>query len=251
MVTGLTRDRAVKKVLISIKTKNKFYVKDLNEDFITNEGIVKAKDLNSKEEVVETNKGKKLYLLNPQFPDLWEKLHRGPQIITAKDTGLIIAKTGINKNYVIVDAGVGSGSLALSLANICKKVTAYEVNGEHLKIAEKNKEFFGMKNLEIKQGDVAQKMTEKNLDLITLDLPQPWEMVEKAEKALKMGAYLVVYLPNILQMKMFIDATRSSKIKVLETVELLERQWKMESNIARPETAAVPHTGFITFCRKF
>lgn len=243
--------REVKKVLISVKTKNKFYVKDLSEDFITNEGIVKAKDLNSKKEVVETNKGKKFWLLDPQFPDLWENLKRGPQVINAKDIGLIIAKTGINKNSVVVDAGVGSGSLALSLANICKKVTAYETSGEHLAIAKKNKEFFGMKNLELKGGDVAQKISEKNLDLITLDLPKPWEMVEKAEQALKLGAYLVVYLPNILQMKMFIDATRRSKIKVLETVELLERQWKMENRIARPETAAVPHTGFITFCRKF
>jgi len=243
--------REVKKVLVSIKTKNKYYVKDINDDFITNEGIIKAKDLSSKKEVVETNKGKRFWLLDPQFPDLWDNLKRGPQVITAKDIGLIIAKTGINKDSVVVDAGVGSGSLALSLANICKKVTAYEVNGEHLKIAQKNKEFFGMKNLEIKAGDVALKISEKDLDLITLDLPQPWEMVEKAELALKMGAYLVVYLPNILQMKQFIDATKRSKIRVLETVELLERQWKIEERIARPETAAVPHTGFITFCRKF
>jgi len=247
----MVRGREVKKVLISIKTRNKDYVKDLNESFVTNEGIISSKDLKSKKEVVETNKGKKFYLLDPQFPDLWENLKRGPQIITAKDIGLIIAKTGVNKNSVVVDAGVGSGSLALSLANVCKKVTAYEINSTHLEIAKKNKEFFGMTNLEIKSGDIALKITEKNLDLITLDLPQPWEVIEKAEKALKMGGFLVVYLPNILQMKIFIDAVGSSKIKVYETVELLERQWKIEGRIARPETAAVAHTGFITFCRKF
>lgn len=243
--------KSVKKVLISTRTKNKYYVKSLDEDFVTNEGIVKAKDLNSKKEVVETNKGKKFYLLNPMFSDLWENLNRGPQIVQPKDVGLILAKTGVNHDFVVVDAGAGSGSLALSLANVCKKVTCYETNQNHLEVAQKNKEMFGMKNLEIKKGDIADMLDEKNLDLITLDLPEPWKVIPKAENALKLGAYLVVYLPNILQMKQFIDATKRTQIKVQETIELIERNWKFEERIARPETAAMAHTGLICFCRRF
>ena len=243
--------KSIKKVLISTRTKHKYYLKSLDEDFVTNEGIIKTKDLKSKKEVVETNKGKKFYLLNPMFSDLWENLNRGPQIVQSKDIGLIITKTGVNKDSIVVDAGAGTGSLALSLANVCKKVTCYETNENHLKISQKNKEMFDMKNLEIKKGDVAEELTENNLDLITLDLPEPWKVIEKAERALKLGAYLVVYLPNILQMKQFTDATRRTQIKVIETVELIERPWKFEERIARPETAPMAHTGLICFCRRF
>jgi len=185
------------------------------------------------------------------FADLWANLNRGPQIVQSKDIGLILAKTGVNHDSVVVDAGAGSGSLALSLANVCKKVTCYETNQNHLEVAQKNKEMFDTKNLEIKKGDISEKLTEKNLDLITLDLPEPWKVIEKAEQALKLGAHLAVYLPNILQMKQFIDATRRTQIKVQETIELIERNWKFEERIARPETAAMAHTGFICFCRRF
>ena len=46
-------------------------------------------------------------------------------------------KTGINKDSEVVDAGGGSGSLCLSLANICKKAAVYEINPEHHKVVQK------------------------------------------------------------------------------------------------------------------
>jgi len=241
---------AVKKVLISQKTKKKYFVTDTKEEFITSEGVISAKDLQSKKEEVESNKGKRFYLLKPSLADKLEKLKRAPQIIVAKDIGLIIAKTGVNKDSIVVDAGVGSGALALSLSHICKKVTAYEVNGAHLEVAEKNKFFFGASNLTIKKGDIAKKLTEKNIDLITLDLPHPWEVIAVAEKSLKRGGYLVIYLPNLLQLRTFYAALKGSPIKFLETIELIERKWKIEDTIMRPETNMVGHTAFLTFCRK-
>ena len=72
-----------------------------------------------------------------------------------------------------------------------------------------------------------------------------------AEEALKTGGFLVVYVPNLTQVKPFLDAVRRSRIKVLETVELLERTWKIEDKIMRPEFEMLGHTGFLTFCRKF
>ena len=242
---------SVKKVLISKKTSKKYYVKDLDEEFITSEGIISSKDLNSKKEEVISSKSKIFYLLDPKFPDLFDKLHRAPQLVSAKDIGLIITKTGVNKNSTVVDAGAGSGSLSLALANICKQVTCYDINKQHLEVVKKNKDFFGADNLTIKGGDVAKNLVEKNLDLITLDLPHPWEVIEKAEQSLKRGGFLVIYLPNLIQMKRFFDTARKNRsLKYLETTELIERQWKFEDNIMRPETRMVGHTGFISFYRK-
>ena len=242
---------SVKKVLISKKTGKKYYVKDLNEEFITSEGIVNSKDLKSKKEEIISSKSKIFYLLDPNFPDLFDKLQRAPQIVSAKDVGLIIAKTGVNKESTVVDAGAGSGSLSLALANICKQVICYDINKQHLEVVKKNKDFFGADNLIIKEGDVAKNLIEKNLDLITLDLPHPWEVIEKVEQSLKRGGFLVIYLPNLIQMKKFFDTARKNKsLKYLETTELIERQWKIEDNIMRPETKMIGHTGFISFYRK-
>jgi len=167
-----------------------------------------------------------------------------------KDIGLIIAKTGINAESRIVDAGGGSGSLCFSLANIAKEVTSYEINKEHYSILQKNQQLLGLPNLILKHKDINKGIDEENINLITLDLPEPWNVITPAEKALTPGGFLVIYLPNLLQMKQFLDATRGSSIKVLETIELLERQWKIEDNIMRPEFQMLGHTGFLTFCRK-
>ena len=240
--------RDIKKILINLKSGKKYLVKDLHDNFHTQNGVIKAKEF--RKSTLESNKGEKFLCLEPNFVDLWENLKRGPQVINQKDIGLILAKTGVNGKSKVVDAGGGSGSLCLSLANVCKEVTTYEVNPEHYDIISRNKQSLGMKNLTIKQGNVYDGIKEKNLDLITLDLPEPWKVVEHAQKALKMGGFLVVYLPNLNQVKMFIDSCRRTEIKVLETGELLGRKWVIEDRILRPEFQMLGHTGFLTFCRR-
>lgn len=240
--------RNVKKILVHQKSGKKFLVKDLEDNFHTQYGVIKSADF--KLENVESSKGEKFSVIDVGFTDLWEELNRGPQVMLQKDIGLIIAKTGINKNSKIVDAGGGSGALSFSLANICKEITVYEINPEHFSILSKNKQLFGFKNINLKQDNIYEGIKEKNLDLINLDLPEPWRVTEHAEKALVKGGYLVVYLPNISQMKMFIDSCHRTNLKVLETIELLERKWKIEDRIMRPEFQMLGHTGFICFVRK-
>lgn len=240
--------RCIRKVIIDNHTGKKYFVKDLHDDFHTSSGVIARKDLRKNNAV--SSKGKTFTVLDPSFADLKENLTRGPQIMTQKDIGLILAKTGINRKSKVVDAGGGSGSLCLSLANVCGEIVVYEINPEHFDVVTKNVKLFGIKNIIVKQADVYNGISEKNLDLLTLDLPEPWRVTAHAEKSLKTGGFLVVYLPNINQVKMFIDSTKRSAINVLETVELLERTWKIEDKIMRPEFQMLGHTGFLTFCRR-
>lgn len=242
--------RNIKRILIDNKGK-RYYVKDLQTDFHTSSGIIESKELLSKKERITSTKGKKFTVIKPTFSDLWETLKRGPQVMIQKDIGLVLAKTGVNKDSTVVDAGGGSGSLCLSLANICKEITVYEINPEHHAIIAKNIKQFGCKNINLKLGNVYKGIEEKNLDLITLDLPEPWQVTEMAGQALKNGGHLVVYLPNLNQVKLFIDSTKRSSIQVAETIELLERKWKIEDRIMRPEFQMLGHTGFLVFCRKY
>ena len=59
-------------------------------------------------------------------PPHYRRLKRGPQVVLPKDIGMIIAYTGVGKESVCVDAGTGSGWLAISLARIAKEVTTYD-----------------------------------------------------------------------------------------------------------------------------
>jgi len=243
--------RNIKKVLVDLNSNKKYFIKDLDDNFHTSNGVISKEQMNGSETLVKSDKGRKFVVLEPSFVDLWENLKRGPQIMQQKDVGIVLAKTGVNRNSRVVDAGGGSGSMCLSFANICKDVYVYEINPEHYDVIQKNVQAFGIDNLHLKQENVYNGIVEKNIDVINLDLPEPWQAVNTAEKALKDGGFLVVYLPNLGQVKQFIDACKGTRFRVLETLELLERKWKIQDRIMRPEFEMLGHTGFLTFCRKF
>jgi len=239
-----------KKILIEANNGKKYLVKDLAENYHTSFGIISSKDLKGKNSRIKSSTGKTFLLLDATFPDLWEQFQRGPQIMLQKDIGLIMAKTGINKDSEIVDAGGGSGSLCLSLANICKKITVYETHPEHHKVVQKNIVLSGLTNVTLKHDDIYKGIKEKELDLITLDLPEPWQVIKHAEKSLKDGGYLVIYLPNLTQMQKSLASLKGAPFKVLDIIELLERKWAINEQIMRPEFQMLGHTGFMAFCRK-
>ena len=240
-----------KKLLISQEGKQ-FYLKDTSKDFHCQFGLVKAKDLKKKDgSIIKTNTKKELTIFSPSFIDTYKKIKRGPQIITRKDIAAIIAETGINQNSKVVDAGAGSGALACFLANICKEVTTYEIRADFLKITTKNKELLNLKNLKIKNKDIYKGIDEKNLDLITLDLPEPWLAIEPAKKALKAGGFLVSYSPTIPQVIDFMTKIDKEKSLLhIKTIELIQREWEIDDRKVRPKTTQTVHTGFLSFIRK-
>lgn len=241
----------IKKILTSKEGKT-FYLKDISQDFHCQFGLIKAKDLKKKDSsIIKTNTGKELTIFTPSFVDSYKRIKRGAQIITRKDAAMIVAETGINKDSKVVDAGAGSGALACFLANICKEVTTYEIREDFFKIVEQNKEFLNLKNLKVKNKDIYQGIDEKNIDLITLDLPEPWKAIEPAKKALKVGGFLVNYSPTIPQVMDFVNAVNKDKSLIhLKTIELIQREWEIEDRKVRPITTQTVHTGFLSFVRR-
>jgi len=241
----------INKILIT-KTGKKFYIKDINQDFHCQYGYITSAQLKKAKagDLLKTHTGDELLVVQPTFIDLYQKIRRGPQIIAPKDIGTIIAETGINKNSMVVDAGGGSGALCFFLANICKKITTYEVREDFVEILEKNKAFLNLKNITIRHADIYNGITEKKLDLITLDLPEPWKVIEHAENSLKPGGFLVSYSPSIPQVSDFVEAIKKSGFIHLKTKEVLERKWEFDERKIRPYTKMLAHTGFLTFCRR-
>ncbi|MFH1398657.1 MAG: methyltransferase domain-containing protein [Candidatus Woesearchaeota archaeon] len=230
----------------------RFYVKDLKQDVHTQYGFVKAGDVQKAKagDVLRTNTGKELIMFKPSFIDVYWKIKRGAQIIPLKDMGVIITETGIGSKSRVVDAGAGSGGLACFLANIVKEVVTYDIREDFIKIVEHNKELLGL-NLTIKEGNVYEAIEEKNVDLVTLDLPEPWLAVESAAKALKVGGFVMAYSPSVPQVMDFVEAVRKNeKLIFLRTLEIIEREWDVDGRKVRPKTQTIGHSGFMSFARK-
>ena len=116
--------------------------------------------------------------------------------------------------------------------------------------AKSNAEYFGIKNIEFKQLDAYKEIPARNVDLVLLDLPEPWRAIESADKSLNKGGFIVVYCPQITQSQQFINEIMKKDYLHLKTVEIIERDWKVEGQIVRPRSLSNIHSGFITVVRK-
>ncbi|MDP3765362.1 MAG: methyltransferase domain-containing protein [Nanoarchaeota archaeon] len=243
---------AIKKVLITNQGK-KFYAKDLDQDLHTQYGFIKKEELKKAKdgELLKSNTNKEFFIFSPFFIDLYRKIKRDAQIIPLKDIGLIIAETGINKSSRVLDAGSGSGALACFLAGIAKEVVTYEIREDFIEIVKANIDFLGLKNIQIKNIDIYNKIEDKNIDVIILDLPEPWNALENCDKAIKIGGFLVSYSPSVPQVADFVDAVRKNENFVyLKTIEIIEREWEVEERRVRPKSKGIGHSGFLSFARK-
>ncbi len=242
----------IKKVLIT-KQGKKFYVKDVNQDLHTQYGYVKKEDIIKAKEgdLLKSNTNKEFFVFNPCFIDLYKKIKRDAQIIPLKDIGLIIAETGINKKSKVLDAGSGSGALACFLASIAKEVITYEIREDFVEIVKSNIKFLDLKNIKIKNRNIYSEVEDKNIDVVTLDVPEPWKALQSCAKALKVGGFLVSYSPSVPQVIDFVNAIRKNDNFVyLKTVEVIEREWEVEERRVRPKSKGLGHSGFLSFARK-
>ncbi|PIN69135.1 hypothetical protein COV93_06825 [Candidatus Woesearchaeota archaeon CG11_big_fil_rev_8_21_14_0_20_43_8] len=242
----------IKKILMHKKTGRKFYVRDTSVDFHSQFGFVCSTELEKKAgNIVQSNTKDEFIILEPNFLDIYSKIKRAPQIIPLKDIGLIITRCGITKESVVVDAGAGSGALAISLGAIAKKVYTFEKREDHLAVAKKNIEFMGFSNIVAEQHDIYESVPVDDADTMTLDVPEPWLALDSAEKCLKVGGMLVSYSPCIPQVSDFVEAVKiRDKFQFIETIELTERQWEIEGRKVRPKSRSINHSGFLSFVRK-
>lgn len=237
----------ITKVLMTKEGEMFFWKKN---DLHTRYGFVRESTLKKAKRVVETNLKKKFFVMEPNFTDLVRKMKREPQMPLLKDVAIIIAYSGIGKESKVVDAGTGSGLLAASMGRVASNVVSYEKNPRFAELAKENMEFLGISNVKIKNKDIEEGIKERNLDLITLDLPEPWRLLNHAEKSLKQGGFLVTYLPTISQVSRFVEEAIKYSFIIIKTIEIMERGWHVEGVKLRPKTQMIGHTAFLTFARR-
>jgi tRNA (adenine57-N1/adenine58-N1)-methyltransferase len=243
------------KELVLLLAKDESYLLEVNErEFHTQRGIINLKELKKKKfgDKIKTHKGSEFVIVKPNLKDILEKrMKRLPQIIMSKDAALFLSYTGIMPDSLVVDAGTGSGFLAIFLANYLSsgKVVTYENDKRFVKIARLNIKNSGLSNIKLKVKDVSKGITERNVDLITLDMKNAERIVKYAYKALKPGGWLVVYSPYVEQVVTVNREIGKKSFCAVKTVESIVREWQIEK-YTRPKTVGLMHTGFLTFARK-
>lgn len=238
---------------ILIDEKGKKYLAS-NGDLHTNKGYIKKEDIDSSCEgdVLKTHLGHKFTIIQANINDYIELMERKCSIILPKDIGIVTAYTSLGCGQRVVEAGTGSGATALYFANIVGvegDVCSYELREDFARIADKNIREFGQENVIVKNQDIKEGIDESDLDLIFLDLAQPWDVVEIAAGSLKVGGYLAAYNPYIEQVFTLHKVLKKCKFSDLKTVECILREMEVKVRGTRPKTRMVGHTGYLTFAR--
>ena len=203
---------------------------------------------------LRTTRGARLTALRPTLSEYILKMPRGAQVIYPKDLGPILMLADIFPGAHVLESGVGSGALTMTLLRAVGPtghVLGYELREDFADRARRNVEgFLGTDvPLDIEVRDIYEGIDATDLDRIVLDLPEPWQVVEHAARALRPGGILVSYLPTIGQVGLLREAIADSPFGMPESLEVLHRTWHVEGQSIRPDHRMVAHTGFLTHAR--
>ncbi len=197
---------------------------------------------------------KQFWILSPSLKDKLQCIKRRAQIILPRDAAQIIMNCSIEPGHTVLEAGIGSGSLTIALANFVSpkgKVISYDIREDFIKHTMKNLKMANIENLvETKIKDVTKGIDEKELDAIILDIPNPWDAVDNSWKALKTGGYLCSYSPLISQLEKTVKEIKKYSFIEVKTFENIQRKMVVSEQGTRPSFQMLGHTGYITFARK-
>jgi tRNA (adenine57-N1/adenine58-N1)-methyltransferase len=191
-------------------------------------------------------------VLRPTLSDFVLSMPRGAQVIYPKDLGPLLMMADVFPGARILEAGVGSGALSMTLLRAGAEVVGYELREDFANKARKNVASFLGEGCpyRVQLRDVYEGIDEAGLDRVMLDLPEPWRVVKHAATALRPGGILVSYLPTIGQVVQLRDALDAGPFVLAETIEVLQRGWHVDGQSVRPDHRMVAHTGFLTAARR-
>jgi tRNA (adenine57-N1/adenine58-N1)-methyltransferase len=239
-------DRKGNKILLTIEDEMK-KVKGL--------GVYNPGELVGRKYYDDITIGNRTFLvLEPSISDKIEAIERKAQIILPKDGMFVLYYCNIKPGDIIIEAGTGSGSLTILLAHFVGlkgKVISYEKREDHIKVAKRNLTKAHLSDsVEFKKGDVTKRITEKNVDSIILDIPNPWDALNNAYEAVKQGGHVAVYTPTVNQFEKTQREMEKYGLGEKRTIETIQREMVVGERGVRPSFDMLGHTGYLTFSRK-
>jgi tRNA (adenine57-N1/adenine58-N1)-methyltransferase len=244
------------RVILIDERGRKYLVRAERRELHTDLGVIDLGEAIGKEPGVrlKSHVGREFVLLLPRITDYLQKMKRMPQVMLPKDAAQIAAYTGVGPGDAVVDGGVGSGALAIFLGNLVRpngRVVSYEVREDFARVAEENIRMAGLGDIvTVKLKDIYEGIDESDVDLVTLDLPQPERVLPHAELALKPGGHLAVFSPCIEHIQRLYAELPKHRFTNCRTIECLVREFEVKPGATRPKTRMIAHTGYLTFARR-
>jgi tRNA (adenine57-N1/adenine58-N1)-methyltransferase len=228
-------------------------------EFHTHHGGFRHDELIGRPEgwVVKNTAGIEYLALRPLLSDFVLSMPRGAAVVYPKDAGQMVAMADIFPGARVIEAGVGSGALTMSLLRAVGDtglVHSYERRADFADIARANIEnFFGEPHpaWQITVGDVVTDVVETDADRFVLDLLAPWECLPAVANALVAGGVLICYVATATQLSRVAEAIRADgRFTEPQAWESMVRGWHLEGLAVRPQHRMVGHTGFLLTTRR-
>ncbi|MEJ5377566.1 MAG: tRNA (adenine-N1)-methyltransferase [bacterium] len=205
---------------------------------------------------IRSSRGSLLLLFRPTLAQIIMNMPRKAQVIYPKDIGLILMWADVFPGAKVVEVGTGYGALTMALLRAVGptgQLVSYEIREDfHLASKKTVESYLGeCPQWTIKLADALEGIQERNVDRITIDVPEPWLFVPAVKLSLRPGGILLCFTANALQVKSLHDALLDSGgFAHLETMENLLRPWHVKGLSVRPVHRMTAHTGFITVARR-
>ena len=207
--------------------------------------------------VVSTTAGLKFTAFIPLLADYVLSMPRGATIVYPKDAAMIVGVADIYPGARVLEAGVGSGALTLSLLRAVGptgSVHSVERRQDFADNATANiTDYFGEKpsNWSLEVGSVQEQIVDGEFDRVILDMLAPWECVEMAAKVLRPGGVFLAYVATTTQLSATAQALKDDcHFTEPESSETIVRGWHHEGLAVRPQQRMIGHTGFLIQSRR-
>jgi len=243
-------------LLLDVKQRRYLLILKEGGEFHSHNGFVAHADIVGNYEglIAKSTRGSSYTVLRPTLEDFVVQMPRGAQVIYPKDLAPICMLADIGPGVKVFESGVGSGALSMTMLRYGADIVGYELREDFANRATSNvRSFLGEAALDryhVEIRNCYDGIDGTDFDRVVLDLPEPWNVVPHAEKALRLGGILIAYTPSITQAVQVREAlTRNRAWSGARTLEVLHRGWYIEGQAVRPDHRMVAHTAFLTTAR--
>jgi len=211
--------------------------------------------------VVANSSGIEYLVLRPLLADYVMSMPRGAAVVYPKDAGQIVTMADIFPGARVVEAGVGSGALSMSLLRAVGEhgeLISFERREDFADIARGNaRAFFGREHpaWRVEVGDLVESLPAAveagSVDRVVLDMLAPWECLGAVGDAMVPGGVLICYVATATQLSRVAEAMREHGGYTEPSAwESLVRGWHLEGLAVRPQHRMHGHTGFLITTRR-
>ena len=242
--------------LVGLSHKSFILTLHSGAEFHTHRGLLKHDDLIGKQwgSQVFSHNGSPFFILQPTLADVLKNTKRLTQIMYPKEIAYTLLYMGIGPGSRVIEAGTGSGSFTTALAHAVGDeghIYTYEIKESTQNAARKTLETLGFSNrVDFFVRDIKEGFDQNNVDVIFLDVSNPFDYFDQVRAALKPGGFFGCIVPTTNQVIQVLVELRRKNFAFIEVCDVSLRFYKTEPTRFRPTDRMISHTGYLIFARK-